>query len=82
MAKFKKKEDYDLQPEHKQEILAEEMKTAPINPLDMWELWCSDLTNTLNGYRGLVSDSLIDETILSVSKTITLTARVKVKLQR
>lgn len=84
MAKFKKKQEYDLQVENTQEILAEEMAGEPIdkNMFTQWDDSCTDMTASLNELRGRVSDSLLDETILSISSTRTLTARVKVKLER
>lgn len=84
MAKFKKPQDYDLVPETTQEILAEEM-TAETEKKDIFQLWdehCTDMTASLNDLRGPVSDTLIDETILSIAKTRTLTERVKVKLEQ
>ena len=83
MAKFKKITDYPLEPADKQEILAEEMINTTFVPIDLFDVWnsaCEDMIGHLNALRPAVSSSLIDETILSIASTRTLTQRVKVKL--
>lgn len=82
-------DDVYLEPVSRQEILAEEINASPVieedempkDIFDSWELTCFDMCKLLEDYKNSVSASLIDETIRSITSTITLTRRVKAKVQ-